>query len=126
MHLGMHLDCTIGICTMLFIRMIGQDLRYGGRILARKPLFAFVAILSLGVGISANTAIFTVVNSVLLEPLPYPESRRLTVVWSAFGSEGRAPSSGPELISLRERSRLFDQFGGIWVQSGALTGKGEP
>jgi len=111
---------------MSFIRMIGQDLRYGGRILARKPLFAFVAILTLGVGIGANTAIFTVINSVLLEPLPYPESRRLTVVWSAFGAEGRAPSSGPELISLRERSRLFDQFGGIWVQSGALTGKGEP
>jgi putative ABC transport system permease protein len=111
---------------MVLIRMISQDLRYGGRMLVRKPLFAFVAILTLAVGIGANTAIFTIINSVLLEPLPYPESRRLTVVWSAFGMEGRAPSSGPELVSLRERSRQFDQFAGIWVQSGSLTGQGEP
>jgi len=103
-----------------------HDLRYAGRMLVRKPVFALVCILTLAVGIGANTAIFSVINSVVLEPLPYPESRRLAVVWSALGREGRAPSSGPELISLRERSRGFDQFGGIWVQSGALTGEGEP
>lgn len=108
------------------IEMFRQDLRYAARTLAKKPLFTFVIILTLAVGIGANTAIFSVVNSVLLRPLAYPQSSRLAVVWSALGKEGRAPSSGPELISLRKRSRLFDQFAGIWVQSGALTGKGEP
>lgn len=108
------------------IEMVRQDLHYARRMLARRPLFTFAAILTLAVGIGANTAIFSVVNSVLLRPLPYPESNRLSVVWSTLGKEGRAPSSGPELVSLRERSRLFDQFAGIWVQSGALTGKSEP
>ncbi len=105
---------------------VRQDLHYSGRMLGRKPLFTLAAILTLAIGIGANTAIFSVVNSVLLQRLPYPESNRLAVIWSAFGKEQRAPSSGPELISLRERSRLFDQFAGIWVQSAALTGRGEP
>ncbi len=103
-----------------------QDLHYAARALAKKPLFTFVAIVTLVIGIGVNTAIFSVVDAVLLRPLPYPESGRLAVVWSVLGKEGRAPSSGPELVSLRERSRLFDQFAGIWVQGGALTGKGEP
>src|ERR1700722_324128 len=101
------------------------DLRYAARMLGKAPLFPFMAVFTLAIGIGANTAIFSVVNSVLLQPLPYPESGRLAVMWSAFGMEGRAPSAGPELLPLRQRSRLFDQFAGIWVQSGALTGKGE-
>src|SRR5215475_10137620 len=103
--------------------MVFHDIRYAARMLVRKPLFAVVSIVTLAIGIGANSAIFSVINSVVLQPLSYPASRRLAVVWSAFGSEGRAPSSGPELISVRERSRLFDQFSGIWVQSGALTGR---
>jgi hypothetical protein len=101
-------------------------LRFAFRILAKKPGFAAIAIATLAVGIGANTAIFSVVHSVLLQALPYPDSERLTVVWSIFGNEGRAPASGPELVYLRERSRLFEEFGGIWAQSGALTGEGEP
>ncbi len=105
---------------------ISQDLRYASRIFAKKPLFGVIAIVTLAVGIGANTAIFSVIDSVLLRPLPYPEGNRLTVIWSTLGKEGRCPGSGPQLLSLRERSKLFDQFAGIWVQSGALTGRGEP
>ncbi len=108
------------------LESIWQDLRYAARMFARKPLFTGVAILTLAVGIGANTAIFSVVHAVLLQPLPYPNPNRLAIVWSVYGSEGRAPASGPQLISLRERSRLFEEFAGIWVQSGALTGEGEP
>jgi putative ABC transport system permease protein len=108
------------------IGMLRQDLHYAVRMLAKRPLFAVVAIATLAVGIGANTAIFSVINSVLLRPLPYPQSKRLTVVWSTLGKEGRSPGSGPELVSLRERSKLFDEFAGIWVQNGALTGEGEP
>jgi predicted permease len=103
-----------------------QDVRFALRMLARKPGFTAVAIATLGVGIGANTAIFSVVHSVLLQDLPYPNADRLTVVWSSFSNEGRGPASGPELIYLRERSQLFEEFGGIWAQSGALTGEGEP
>lgn len=108
------------------LNALSQDLQYAGRMLARRPLFTAIAILTIAIGIGANTAIFSVINSALLKPLPYPHGRRLAVVWSSFGNEGRAPSSGHELVSLRERSRFFEQFAGIWVQSGALTGKGEP
>ena len=109
-----------------FLDTMWQDLRFAFRILAKKPGFAAIAIATLAVGIGANTAIFSVVHSVLLQALPYPDADRLTVVWSIFGNEGRAPASGPELVYLRERSRLFEEFGGIWAQSGALTGEGEP
>ena len=109
-----------------FFDALWQDLRFAFRIFAKKPGFTAVAIATLAVGIGANTAIFSVVHSVLLQALPYPDSERLTVVWSIFGNEGRAPGSGPELVYLRERSRLFEEFGGIWAQSGALTGEGEP
>jgi putative ABC transport system permease protein len=104
----------------------GRDLSYAGRLLRKDPLFTFVTVFSLAIAIGANTAIFTVLNSALLRPLPYPRSKQLVVVWSALGQERRAPASGPELLSLRDRSRLFDQFAGIWVQSEALTGEGEP
>jgi predicted permease len=103
-----------------------QDGRYGMRVLGKTPGFTAVAILTLAIGIGANTAIFSVVHSVLLQPFPYPHADRLALVWSIYGHEGRAPASGPELTSLRERSRLFEELGGIWAQSGALTGEGEP
>ena len=109
-----------------FLETLLQDLRFAFRIFAKKPGFTAVAIATLALGIGANTAIFSVVHSVLLQALPYPNADRLTVVWSTLSNEGRGPASGPELVYLRERSRLFEEFGGIWAQSGALTGNGEP
>jgi len=109
-----------------FLDTLWQDLRFASRLFAKKPGFTAIAVVTLALGIGANTAIFTVVHSVLIQALPYPQADRLAVVWSIFGSEGRGPASGPELVSLRERSRLIEEFGGIWAQSGALTGEGEP
>jgi predicted permease len=109
-----------------FLDTLWQDLRFALRIFAKKPGFTAIAVATLALGIGANTAIFTVVHSVLIQALPYPQENRLTVVWSTFSNEGRGPASGPELIALRERSRLIEEFGGIWAQSGALTGESEP
>jgi len=103
-----------------------QDLRYGLRALVKNPGFTAVAVLTLALGIGANTAIFSVVNAVLLQPLPYPHSDRLAIVWSVLGKERRAPASGPEFIYLQQRSRLFEELAGIWVTSTALTGESEP
>lgn len=105
-----------------------QDIRYALRMLAKKRAFTVFALLSLAVGIGVNTAIFSVVNVVLLEPLPYEHARQLAIVWTLFPGAGitRAPASGPELEELRKRSRLFEDFAGTWVGSGALVDGGEP
>ena len=105
-----------------------QDLRYAARLLVKKPAFTIFALLSLAVGIGVNTAIFSIVNVVLLEPLPYEHGRQLAIVWTTFPSAGvsRAVASGPELAELRKRSRLFQDFAGTWVGSAILIGEGEP
>lgn len=102
-----------------------QDLRFGIRQLCRNPVFAVAAILTLAIGIGANTAIFSFVNSVLLRPLPYPEANRLAIIWSELGNSSRAPASMFELFQMRQRSREFDQIAGIWVTNRVLPGKGD-
>jgi putative ABC transport system permease protein len=103
-----------------------EDVRFAIRMLFKRPGFTLIAVGTLALGIGANTAIFTVVHSVLLQQLPFSKADRLAIVWSVYGREGRAPASGPELMTIRERSRLFKDLGGIWAQSGALTGEGGP
>jgi putative ABC transport system permease protein len=103
-----------------------KDLLHAIRMFAHKPLLATVAIATLAIGIGGATAIFSVLYVALLRPLPYPDAKRLCVIWSGFGNEGRAPGSGPELYSLRDQNKLLEQVGGIAVQTGALTGKAEP
>jgi len=68
---------------------IGSDVRYAGRMFARNPIFTSLAVVALALGIGANTAIFTIVNGVLLRPLPYGESRDLVMVWSTNTVEHR-------------------------------------
>ncbi len=104
------------------------DLRYGLRMLRLNPGFAAIAVLTLALGIGANTAIFSVLDAVVLKPLPYPQADRLALIWTEMKSAGqsRAPSSGPDLIDIRHRAKLFQDVGGIWVGSAAVTGTGEP
>jgi len=97
--------------------------------MARKtPALSALAVLTLALGIGANTAIFSVVNAVLLRPLPYRDPDRLALVWTVLqkAKQTRAPASGPELLELSRRSRLFEAFAGIWVSSGTFTGDGQP
>ncbi len=91
-----------------FIETTIQDLRYGLHMLRRNPGFTAIAIMTLALGIGANTAIFSVVNSVLLKPLPYPEPEQLVMVYGNFilkGSQMRL--SVPEFVDLRQQGASF-------------------
>src|ERR1700682_3306455 len=109
-----------------FLETLVQDIRFGLRMLRKSPGFILSAVLTLPLAIGANTVIFSVVNAVLIRPLPYPEADRLAIIWSAWGKEMRGPASGPELIQLRQRSRTFEEIAGLWVTTGAITGNAEP
>ena len=108
------------------LETVWTDIRFGARMLRKSPGFTAVGILTLALGIGANTAIFSVVNRVLIRPLPYPQANRLTILWSTWGQETRGPASGPEMMELRKRSRAFEEIGGIWATTGTITGTAEP
>lgn len=94
-----------------------NDLRLALRSLGRSRALTFTAVLTLALGIGANTAIFTVVNGVLLRPLPYPEPERLVTL--------KSQQSVPELDDLREQSSSFVQIGGVGVQAADYSGGAE-
>ena len=89
-----------------------QDLKYGARVLMRSRGFAIAAVLTLSIGIGATTAIFSVVNGVLLRPVPFADIDRLTMVWETDRNTGtnREPASFPDFIDLKDRSRQFTGF----------------
>jgi predicted permease len=106
-----------------------QDIRYGVRTLQRVPAFTIVAILTLALGISANTAVFTVVNGVLLRPMPFPEPDRLFLisVVSAVNPLAVGPSlADSHYAQFRSEDRLFEHVASFTTRTATLTGAGEP
>src|SRR5690242_3412279 len=105
-----------------------QDLRYGWRSLVKKPAFTIVAILTLALGVGANTAIFSIVNAVLLRPLPFRDADRLVRIY--FNEPGvglrDVRFSKPELDDLQTRSGVFEDVSPIYEGSEDLTGAGQP
>jgi predicted permease len=107
---------------------IRQDVRYAGRALRRNPGFTFVAVLTLALGIGANTAIFSVVNGVLLRPLPYPEPDQLVRVFTSFRGSGteRYAVSQPEFMDYKGLTQVFENAAAFTGTSLTLTGESEP
>ncbi len=98
-----------------FIETILQDLRYGVRVLIKSPVFTLVAVISLALGIGANTAIFSVVNGLLLKPLPYPESERIMAVWhtppqESFPGMNKFSVSPGNYLDWKAQSHSFEQM----------------
>ena len=93
-----------------------HDLRFGFRMMVRNPVFTLIAVVTLALGIGANTAIFSVVDAVLLRPLPYPQPDRLVFLWSTMHSQGvpTAGSAWPDYQEWRDRNKVFDGLGGFY------------
>ncbi len=113
----------------LWLDYLIQDLRYGLRQLRRNPGFAAVAVITLALGIGANTAIFSVVYEVLLKPLPFPHPGQL--VWVArtqppYPPDWSLPFSGPNFLDLRDQNHSFQYTAAFFYGNFSLTGHGHP
>jgi putative ABC transport system permease protein len=111
------------------MQTLWQDLRYGARILLKSPGFTLIALFMLALGIGANTAIFSVVNSVLLRPLPYPNADRLMTIWEdhrAGNGPEREWTSPPGFEDWRDQAKSFDHVVAFQNWQPTLTGQGEP
>ena len=102
-----------------------QDIRYAVRRLAKNPAFTLVALLTLALGIGANTAIFSVVHGVLLKPLPYPDSDRIVGIFHLANGR-RAVMSGPNFMDVRQRSQTLESAAAVTRTRMILTDQGEP
>ena len=110
------------------VRMFARDLVHGARLLLARPAFTAVAILTLALGVGANTAIFSVIQAVLLDPLPFPESDRLVMMWErdATDPENIFIVSAPNYRDWAARARSFESTA-IWeYKTFNIAGDGEP
>ena len=108
--------------------MFAADVRYAFRTLRKNPGFTAIVLLTLALGIGANAAIFSVVNGVLLRPMPYHDADRLMVIWGDLHRAGvnEIPTSAGEFVDYRDRSHAFEQLAAYDTLGFNLTGNGEP
>src|SRR5438045_9751207 len=105
-----------------------QDIRFGLRMLLKSPSVSIVATIALALGIGANTAIFSVVNAVLLRPLPFPNSDALMSVFEKDQTRGlmRGSYSYPNFFDLREQNHVFEHLAAYHDSDFIMTGGGDP
>jgi predicted permease len=109
-----------------FLEVLMQDVRYGARTLRNSPGFTFVAVLTLALGIGANTAIFSVINAVLLRPLPFKEPDKLVQLWETESAPGNFPLTGPDYLDWQEQNKTLEGSAlYTWPRSFNASGTGE-
>ncbi|HTH50079.1 MAG TPA: ABC transporter permease [Candidatus Limnocylindria bacterium] len=127
-----HTDSLQELCRdqrgVTLLEQFVQDIRFGGRMLARNRVFTVVAVATLALGIGANTAIFSFVNAILLRPLPYREPGQLVMLFESNAEEGshRIPLSPPVLLEWRRQTTLFEGLAAHREAGFNLTGHGQP
>ncbi|MEK6281437.1 MAG: ABC transporter permease [Acidobacteriota bacterium] len=107
---------------------IWKDIRYGIRSLLKYPGFTSIALITLALGIGANTAIFSLVNAVLLKPLPFPDADRLVLVWEDLSAIGfpQGDAAPGNYADWKKHQSVFDDMGALAPRSFSLTGEGDP
>src|SRR5512146_681966 len=103
-----------------------QDVRYGARSLRKAPGFAAIAVITLALGIGANTAMFSIVNGVLLRPIPYAEPDHLLKLYTSMPQFRDASVSYPNFLDWQQRSRSFEQMAAYRTENFNLTGQANP
>jgi len=103
-----------------------SDVRHGLRFIVRQPLFAAGVVVLLALGIGATTVVFSLIDAVLLTPMPYPEPDRLAMVWETEPEFEHVPLSGPNFLDFEEKARSFDSMAAVWAYYFSLTGGDEP
>jgi putative ABC transport system permease protein len=107
---------------MALLENTWQDFRYGLRTLRKNPGFTCVAVLTLALGIGANTAIFSVVNAVLLRPLPFPQANRLVMVFATNGGNRQDVTSYPDFADWKEQSHSFEALAAFTDRTMTVSG----
>ncbi len=102
------------------------DLRYGLRRIRHSPGFTITAVLLIGLGIGANAVVFSLLNALIFQPLPYPGSQDLVALFGASGKSRRGTISYPDLQDWRSAASSFAEICGWMAQSVTLTGEDEP
>src|SRR5215467_11233158 len=109
-----------------FVVSVVHDLRYATRLMLKSWGFSLIAIITLALGIGPNAAIFSVVNAVLLRPLPYVQPERLVAVYCSAADIPHFGSSPPDFRLLREQNRTFDSLSAFYTSSFNLAGDTQP
>ncbi|HEY1528993.1 MAG TPA: ABC transporter permease [Candidatus Angelobacter sp.] len=117
---------TRAVWSSIWIEQLFQDLSYGLRALWKNPGFAMVIVVTLALGIGANTAIFSVVRAVVLAPLPYPQPDRLVIVWETRPNVKALGASYPDFLDWQRNSRSFAQMAALASRDYDLTSPGAP
>src|SRR5262245_65399373 len=105
-----------------------QDLRFGARMLLKKPGFTIVAVITLALGIGANTAVFSLINAVLLRPLQFYEPERLVMVWedASFAGSPQQDPAAANYVDWKARQSVFEDMADLESGGGSRTEAGEP
>src|SRR5262245_33762741 len=110
------------------MRSFFQDLRYGARMLLKNPGFTLIAVITLALGVGANTAIFSIINGLLLRPLPYRNSERLAIIWThspGANVEQDWPSPG-QFLAINSKDGAFEELAIAIGRNIILSGRGTP